>query len=88
MLVLLALVHRSLCDGFASDRAGRCVMRMCGDNEDKIGREAPSLGGSAADTGSRARGRSMESVYGCARCVDIAVDSTFEDAHVTEQAMK
>ncbi|VDL93490.1 unnamed protein product [Schistocephalus solidus] len=33
MLVLLALVRRSLGDGFARDRTGQCVMCICGDNE-------------------------------------------------------
>ncbi|VDL99757.1 unnamed protein product [Schistocephalus solidus] len=64
-------------------------MCMCVDNEDRIGLELLSLGGSAAATASRAHGRTVGNVDGCAicvRCVVIAVDSAFVDAHVTDQA--
>ncbi|VDL98459.1 unnamed protein product, partial [Schistocephalus solidus] len=68
------------------DRPGRCAIGMCCDNEDKIDRKMLSLLGSAVGTGSRVPGRNMGSVDGYAICAGIAVDSTFIDAHVTDQA--
>ncbi|VDM01814.1 unnamed protein product [Schistocephalus solidus] len=77
MLVLLALVRRSLFDEFASNRSGQCVICMCGEKEDRKGREVLSPRCCAASTGGRAHGRIGDgSDDECARRVSVLLQAS------------